>query len=139
MAFCEKCGTQIEDGKTLCQSCSASYAQTSFVTTDVEANKLMAVLSYLSILALVPYFAAPNSKFARAHAIQGLNLLIIVTICEIIGYVIAAIPIIGIFGTLAVSLVGLASLALSIIGIINVFNGVYKDLPFIDKIKFIKQ
>jgi hypothetical protein len=44
---------------------------------DAQDNKVMAILSYFGLLALVPWFAAPNSKFARFHARQGLKLLLL--------------------------------------------------------------
>jgi len=44
---------------------------------EIENGKLMALLSYIGILALIPYFAEKENKYVRFHAIQGLNLLII--------------------------------------------------------------
>ena len=44
---------------------------------DIEKGKLMAVLSYIGILVVIPYFAEKENKFVRFHAIQGLNLLLI--------------------------------------------------------------
>ena len=40
---------------------------------DIEANKPMAILSYIWFLFIVPLVAAPQSKFARFHANQGLS------------------------------------------------------------------
>ena len=41
---------------------------------DVEANKTVAALSYISILFLVPLLGKRDSKFAQFHAKQGLIL-----------------------------------------------------------------
>lgn len=96
-----------------------------FDPEDVEKNKYMAILSYLGILGLIPYFAAPESKFARAHAVQGLNMTILTFLLCLI---VCIAPIIGIIG-----------LVLNIMGIINCVNGVYKTLPiFGEKIKWVK-
>ena len=48
----------------------------SFSSTDVANNKVMAILSYFWILFLIPLFAAKESPFARFHANQGLLLFI---------------------------------------------------------------
>lgn len=160
MAFCANCGSPVDEGAPFCGNCgnpvapkqSSGFAneggypeyqaqpvyqnQTnmSFDPQDVEQNKVMAVLAYLGILALIPYFAAPNSKFARTHAIQGLNLLILCAIAEVISIVLVVV-LIGVFLAWAV---GIFAAVLSIMGIINAFQGTYKELPLISKIKIIK-
>ena len=48
-----------------------------FQESDVEQNKLMAVLSYFSLLVLLPILCAKDSKYARFHANQGLMLLLV--------------------------------------------------------------
>lgn len=52
----------------------------SYAAADVQNNKVMAVLSYIGILVLIPILAAKESPFARFHANQGLILFL----CEII-------------------------------------------------------
>lgn len=97
---------------------------------DVSSNKLMAILSYFSILVLIPLFAAKESKFARFHVNQGLILLIL----EFVIFFIGKIP--GIFG-IAV-LLNLCVLVLSIIGIVNAAKGKTKELPLVGKYIIIK-
>ena len=109
MPFCEKCGAKMEEEAKFCPSCGAGvngqqsqysqqntqsgnfqetinkYMQTEdntseFEQEDINQNKVMAVLAYIGILVLVPLLAAPNSKYARYHANQGL-LLFIAEIC----------------------------------------------------------
>lgn len=110
---------------------------------DIEKNKVMAVLSYIGILVLIPYFGAKESKFVQFHAKQGLNLFIL----EVVGSI--AISIVStIFYAIAYGLGTLVSVvsfvfslcvfALSIMGIVNVFQGKAKGLPIIEKIKIIK-
>ena len=43
---------------------------------DIKSNTLLAILSYLGLLAFIPYFAPNESKFVKYHATQGMNLLI---------------------------------------------------------------
>ena len=105
---------------------------------DIETNKVMAILAYLGILVLIPLFAAPNSRFARFHANQGLTLFIIEVAVSFVAGVLGLIPILGVIFAIAGSLGGLASLALAIIGIINAANGKAKELPLIGQFSFIK-
>ena len=106
MAFCGKCGTQMNDGVKFCPSCgnpmeapapeqqaqpagdqndfSAKIAALNntadttadFDKADIEQNKAMGILAYLGPLVFIPMFAAKGSKFARFHANQGLTLFI---------------------------------------------------------------
>ena len=103
MAFCEKCGIQVNDEVKFCPSCGApvnkqeesnqdakagdftakiqDLNQTADTTAkhdqkDIADNKTMAVFAYFGPLVLVPILAAPKSKFARFHANQGLLILI---------------------------------------------------------------
>ena len=45
--------------------------------TDAQENRILGVLAYLGILVAVPIFGGKKSKFARYHAVQGLNLLLV--------------------------------------------------------------
>lgn len=103
-----------------------------FSEKEKEDGKIMAILSYLGFLSLIPYLAEKDNKWVRYHAIQGVNLLII----EAILYVVKMIPLLGwVVGWLG----GIATFVISIIGIVNVCNGEAKELPIVGKIKFIKQ
>ena len=55
-----------------------------FSAKEKEDGKLMAILSYVGVLSLVPYLAEKDNKWVRYHAIQGVNLFII----EVIFYII---------------------------------------------------
>ncbi|MHB1454765.1 MAG: DUF4870 domain-containing protein [Saccharofermentanales bacterium] len=109
---------------------------------DIEQNKVMAILSYIGILVLVPIFAAPQSKFARYHANQGL----VLAICEIlfsIVYSILSTIILAISWRLAfiMTIIGLlwfVFLVLAVLGIVNASNGKAKELPVIGKYKILK-
>ena len=75
MAFCSKCGTQIGEGEKFCPSCG-NPVDGSAVTSGSNET-LMGVLSYLGLLALIPYFSKGQSSFVRFHALQGMNLFLL--------------------------------------------------------------
>lgn len=101
---------------------------------DVDNNKFMGVLAYLSILVLIPIFAAKNSKFARFHANQGLVVCIGGIILGVITGILSKIPVLNII----CPIIDLVPLAYSILGIVYVVQGKAKDLPFIGGIKILK-
>jgi uncharacterized membrane protein len=119
-----------------------------FDPKDIEQNKVMAVLSYLGILLLVPLLAAKGSRFARFHAGQGLNLLIALIGWTIMHNVLMAIlraillhgatwRLYSLIGTI-LSLVYIVFTVLAIIGIINALNGKAKELPLVGRYKLLK-
>lgn len=162
MAYCSKCGTRVEDDCKFCPSCGASVNGASqpdfaaqvasvnqtadttgeFDPADIQQNKVMAVLAYLSWLVLIPLLAAPNSKFARFHANQGLVLAITEIIYGILysilsGILLAVSPYL-VFITGIIGLLGIVFLVFSILGIVNAANGKAKELPLIGKIRILK-
>ncbi|MBU4512071.1 DUF4870 domain-containing protein [Patescibacteria group bacterium] len=91
-----------------------------------EGENLIAILSYIGLLFLVPLLASKDNAFAKFHAKQGLTLFI----AEIATFLIAWIPILG-------WIVGMTAwvvwIVLSIIGITNVVKGREAPLPIIGK------
>ena len=96
--------------------------------SDAEENKVFAILAYIGILVLVPILAAPNSKFARYHANQGLILLIVGVVLSIVGALLNLIPVVG---WVFMLLFEVAWLILAILGIVNAAKGEEKPLPVI--------
>lgn len=115
-----------------------------FTPQDINDNKVMGILAYIGILVLIPIFAAPQSKYARFHANQGLVLFIIELIYGVITTVITSIFTMMHLFTIALivgSLLGLVSivfLVFMILGIVNVVNGTAKTLPIIGNVKILK-
>lgn len=114
-----------------------------FDPEDVEKNKLMGILAYISWLVLIPLFGAKNSKFARFHVNQGLVLAITEIIWGVVVRILRKILFAISFslGSLASTILGLVSivfLIVSIIGIINAANGKAKELPVIGKFRILK-
>ena len=110
-----------------------------FDKNDIESGKVMAILSYIGILCLIPFFAEKNNKYVIYHAKQGLNLffLEIIASAAISMFSIILFFLFFIGGLIGFAVSGL-SLALSVIGIVNVCNGKAKELPIVNKIKIIK-
>lgn len=118
---------------------------------DATKHQGMAILAY--IFFLIPLIAAPNSKFARFHANQGLLLfiLLIVIVFMVItlwvlglvsGALLGKIVILQFFFGCGFRLLQIAMLAtwvgLTIYGIINAANGIKKELPGIGHWTLIK-
>ncbi len=93
--------------------------------TAGEKNTLMAILSYIGILVIVPYLTAKEDPFVKFHIKQGLVLVVI----EIAVFVLMIMTM-GILYPVLI-LVNIATLILSIIGIINAVQGNEKELPLV--------
>ena len=154
MAFCSKCGTQVDDSAKFCSSCGSPTAANNifdkvfnntkgqsgdYDKSDIENNKVFALLSYINFLFVISLIVAPNSKYARFHANQGLVLFI----CEVVygivmGVMTAILRFIGLeFIAALFSLTGLVFLVLAIIGITNAVNGKAEELPVIGSFKIL--
>jgi uncharacterized membrane protein len=109
---------------------------------DIETNKVLALFSYFGFLFLIPLLGAPNSKYARFHASQGLNLFIAeiaITIASVIlSAVIGWIPIVGLVKEIAFYLIDILLFVLAVIGIVNAVGGKAKELPLIGGLRILK-
>ena len=116
--------------------------------SDEQQNKWSAMAAYL--LFCVPLFTAPNSRFGRFHANQGLILNILMVLVGALHGIFSAVlkqtvtnywyiyqrthPIVHvIFGILWLGTVGLMAL-----GMMNASKGTYKQLPVIGKFTLLK-
>lgn len=87
--------------------------------TGIDPNKLMAAISYLGILVLIPLFVSRNDPFVRFHVKQGLVILV--------GYIIA------VFAAAWIAPVGsmlwVLMLLASILGLIQSLQGKWWRIP----------
>ena len=135
MAYCAKCGSQLNEGDKACGNCGEPVGAP-VVHADTTSNDMwMGILAYLGVLSLIPYLVKDQTPFVRAHAVRGINLFILEIIAWVAVGVFSWVPVLD--GILS-AVVGLASFAFSLIGIINVANKEDKDLPFIGGIRLIK-
>lgn len=101
-----------------------SGAQAKFSADDVEDNKIIASLSYIFILCLVPLMLKRKSDFAQFHARQGLT----ITVAWFVSWVIGIVPILGWLVSFAANL---ALLVISIMGVIKTLDGQTWKIPYI--------
>jgi len=117
-----------------------------YTANDIQTGKGMSVLSYLGLLWLIPFFVNTrrNNPYVRFHMNQGLILLIISLIIQVIGAVVCAVldffwlgfisSIVGV----AVDFVQFIIFVFEILGIVNVLKNTAKELPFIGFIQILK-
>ncbi|MEC0232495.1 hypothetical protein [Paenibacillus alba] len=99
-------------------------------STDIQSNKGMAIVGY--ILFFIPLILAKDSKFAWYHANQGLTLLVVAVVLNV---VLSIIPFIGF---LLLPLVNLAIFIFAILGIVAAAQGQVKPLPIIGNYTLLK-
>lgn len=167
MAKCPKCQAELDENVKVCPQCgenigakidvSVQDKTSEFDATDIQNNKVMGVLAYLSWLVLVPIFGAKDSKFARFHANQGL----VITICSVAWSLVFGILsavfapnaydqvamafgqfsikglLSGLFGII-LAVGGVAFLACAVMGIVAAAQGQAKTIPFFGKFKILK-
>ncbi len=119
---------------------------------DIEKNRVMGILAYIPLLFLIPYFAQPNSKYAKFHANQGVLVTIIFfglglvnTLIDIVVWEILGAPDIGFLNFVAGFITGFLGsvssaffLFMMIVGLINAVNSKMKELPILGKIRILK-
>ncbi len=177
MAFCNQCGTKVEDGAKFCTSCGAPIDQAAaetktpaaaqpeaqktgngtngfskyfaftdttanFKKEDIDANKIVSILSYIHILVIVPLIGMKESPFAQYHAKVGLNLLLWHLVAEVGGGILTGvigwIPVIGWLVSLAIGLINIALWCINIFGIVSAAQGKARELTILEPFKIIK-
>ncbi len=95
-------------------------------TPKKEQPNIMAIMSYISVLCLIPILTKEKDEFVKFHAKQGLVLFI----GEVATWIVFIIvPFLWFLG----NLLGIFWLALSVIGIVNVVNKKKKEVPLVGK------
>lgn len=114
-----------------------------FSHDDINKNKGLALLSYLSLLFLVPMFVNQNSPYIKFHVNQGIVLFILHIVVSVAVAVVRGL--LNFFpafidGPLSyiVGLVPLVIFALAIVGIINCLQGQARRLPVIGNVEIYK-
>ena len=153
MAFCPKCGSQINEGATFCGSCGARVAGTtgtppsappgslppaavSTMTSNV-AGLLCYILGFITgiiFLVIEPY---KNDRFVRFHAFQSIFLSVVWIAFRIVwrdifmGMFFSPLAILWGLFSLVMTLVSLAFLALWVFLMYKAYNNEKYELPFI--------
>ncbi len=93
-----------------------------FEKKDIDENKIIACLSYIGILFLIPLLVKKDSKFCQEHAKQGLVLFLagialgIISMVPVLGWII------GFFGWIIFLVIGL-------VAIIKTLQGQFWEIP----------
>jgi len=95
-----------------------------FDAKDVEDHRVLAALSYISVLFLVPMFGARKSRFAQEHAKQGLLLFLVWTL----GWFVFWIPFAGWLAMVAV-------FCANLIAIVKCINGEFWEIPVLGHLR----
>ncbi len=158
---CKNCGAKLKDNDTFCGECGApvenqqNVQQNNYTPNqqnvqynnynpnqqnvnadgvseqEINDGKVMAVLSYLGCLLIIPAIAANKNKFVRFHLGQGLILFI----ASVIGGLLSFIPYVG---TVLNSIVSIVVFVFMILGIVNACQGKMTGLPLIGDIQIFK-
>jgi uncharacterized membrane protein len=153
MIFCQKCGSPMDDNVKFCPKCGAQTAEAQQAqATDAQANKVMAILSY--IIFFIPLLTGDHKKspFVKFHVNQGTVLAIVGIGYSIVSGILRAIvkaPVsvygysTGVYYTpgwlsTILWLISLPIAAACIYGIYNAATGKQKELPVIGKFRIIK-
>lgn len=99
-----------------------THGKPSFDAKDVSENKIIACLSYIGILVLIPLLAKKDSKFAQEHAKQGLVLLLAFVALFVIG-------IIPILGWLIAFFGNIVLLVIALVAFIKCLMGEFWEIP----------
>lgn len=172
MKTCKKCGAPIPQNSLFCPSCGNAESKTAesqkesetaqkveeaftewndtsdytrnYIAEDIEKGKVLSILSYFSILVLIPIFLAKDSPYTRFHANQGLILFIAEAAYGIATRILVALlslflpPIIPFLFDKLFMLLSLLFVVFAILGMINVINGKAKELPVFGTIRILK-
>ena len=117
-----------------------------FDPADIAANKIYGILACFGILFFIPLVAAPQSKYARFYANQGLMLFILSIVVGIVaGIVWSIFTFLGAFfilflliGFIVAGVLYLIPFVLFVLMLINAIGGKAYELPFIGKYTLIK-
>lgn len=96
-------------------------------------RQLMLILSYLWILALVPYLTEQRDPEVKWHARHGLVLLIAEVILYVILFVLSLIPVIGCVVSILWLLVGLGIVVLHVLCLVKALQGERFKIPYVSQ------
>ena len=97
-----------------------------------DQDKIMLVLAYLGILALIPLLAVKDSDYVKFHAKQGIVLCGCVIAAYIVSWILLFIPILG--WLLNCLVVPVGSLVLMIFAIVQAFKPNRWKIPLVSQI-----
>ena len=110
---------------------------------DRKSAHAVAMLSYLSVLFLVPLLSMRESPFAQYHAGIGVNLFCSEVFCGILGWILihffGNVFLLGILLKILFALIGVFFLIVCIFGAVNAWNGKAREFLILMPIKMIRR
>lgn len=101
---------------------------------DVKENKYLCILSYLSILFIIPLIVKPNSRYVKYHSNQGIILfifeIIVGLVTSLLSFVFGVVHL-GFIAWPVNFILNITSLLLMIYGILSTCSGYVRPLPII--------
>jgi len=113
-----------EENKTQGEAITSEASQEK---KDSSSVNMIAILSYLGILLIIPLMTSRNDDFVKYHVKQGIVLLVTAVAISLIAWF----PIIG---WIAGFFAWIGCVILAIIGIINVVQGKKNNFPLLDSL-----
>ncbi len=104
---------------------------TGFDPKDVEENKVLAAISYLGILVLIPLLMKKDSRFVKEHSRQGLALFIAEIILWLVDLIFAWIPVLGFIVSILVWIAWVIIAIVSIVGLVYALQGKFWKIPMV--------
>ena len=150
MKFCSNCGGQIPEGTAFCPTCGAAVAQNqqpqqqvaptqqpgqqyngqpNVGGVDTNTEKIVAIVSYLSIIGLILYFAKQAANLSIIEIIASIAVSVLRVLISQLG-----IPFVG-------SILGLVNTAIYILGLVGLIwaaQGKMDKLPVVGNIEILK-
>ncbi len=102
-----------------------------FDQKDIDENKVLAAISYLGILVLIPLLVKKDSKFVMEHARQGLALFIAEIIVWLIELIFSWIPFVGTIIAILADICYVVFAIVSIIALIYALMGKCWKIPLV--------
>lgn len=166
MAFCGKCGKQIEGSATICPSCEAQAnasaqqqantqnstekveeAVKNFLNTtdttaqfdnaDIESGKIMAILAYL-FGGLLFFLPLVAASNSKFGKYHANQAFTLLLVSIVLAIVGIIIGLIPVVGAIVGTILGICVLAYMVLGMVNAATGKAKELPIIGKYTFLK-
>ena len=149
---CRFCGQTMSPTHNRCPACARSVEAPRgdytpyFSRRDADRHHVVAALSYLAFLVLIPLIFARRSHYARFHANQGLVLTIIALAYTLVTRIFVSFLDIlfgGVYAAIPATMSGIFNFGsiffwiLLVLGLSNAANGRAKELPLIGRIRFI--
>jgi uncharacterized membrane protein len=98
-----------------------------------DNRQLMLVLSYLWVLALIPYLTEQRDPEVKWHARHGLVLLIAEIVLYVALFILSLIPVIGCAVSVLWFLVGIGILVLHVLCIVKAVGGQRFTIPYVSQ------